>query len=204
MIELDHLAVAAGSLGEAVEHVESALGASMQPGGQHDVFGTHNKLLGLADGLYLEAIAIDPQGTKPTGARWFDLDRFSGPARLGNWICRTDALDPLLQRLEGRAGEAIALSRGDLTWQMAVPRDGILPFDNLFPALIQWQGNAHPATRLTQRGVTLRRLILSHPDAKGLSALLKDLIHDQRLVIEPGAVGMRAEFDTSHGMRVLE
>jgi len=34
------------------------LGVPFQPGGRHDVFGTHNALLGLADGLYIEAIAI--------------------------------------------------------------------------------------------------------------------------------------------------
>ena len=57
---LDHIAVSGETLAAAIDAVATTLGASMQPGGQHDVFGTHNALLGLEDGLYLEAIAIDP------------------------------------------------------------------------------------------------------------------------------------------------
>jgi len=204
MIELDHLAVAGETLAEAVAHVEDALGVAMQPGGHHDVFATHNQLLGLADGLYLEAIAVDPDAQAPSRPRWFDLDRFSGPARLGNWICRTRDLDGVLAGLDGQAGDPVALTRGDLSWQMAVPATGILPFDNLFPALIQWEGDAHPAQRLEQRGVRLRRLILCHPRGDELHHHLSGRTSDARLVIETGDVAMRAEFDTDHGKRVLE
>ncbi len=55
---LDHLAVSGETLEAAQNYVEEALGVSMQTGGEHAVFHTHNKLMGLADGLYLEAIAI--------------------------------------------------------------------------------------------------------------------------------------------------
>ena len=77
-MELDHFAIAANTLAEATAHVEEALGVPLQPGGEHAVFGTHNRLLGLADGLYLEAIAIDPEATPERSPRWFDLDSFSG------------------------------------------------------------------------------------------------------------------------------
>ncbi len=83
---LDHIAVSGTTLPEAVAAVEEALGVRMQPGGEHAVFHTHNALLGLADGLYLEAIAINPDAPVPERPRWFDLDRFAGPARLTNWI----------------------------------------------------------------------------------------------------------------------
>ena len=59
-MRLDHLAVAGETLAEAVAHVEEALGVKMGPGGEHAHFGTHNQLIGLADGLYLEAIAANP------------------------------------------------------------------------------------------------------------------------------------------------
>lgn len=81
MLELDHLAVAAETLEDGREAVETALGVRLQPGGQHPHFGTHNMLLGLEDGLYLEVISIDPAAPKPGYARWFDLDRFEGFAR---------------------------------------------------------------------------------------------------------------------------
>ena len=136
---LDHLAVSGETLEQAQSYVEDALGVSMQSGGEHAVFHTHNKLMGLDDGLYLEAIAINPDAPNPDRPRWFDLDRFSGSPRLSNWICRSDALEEDIALLPEGIGEAVALQRGDLRWQMVVPASGVLPFNNQCPALIQWQ-----------------------------------------------------------------
>lgn len=170
-MELDHLAVAADTLDAAVAHVEESLGVPMQPGGSHAVFGTHNRLLGLADGLYLEAIAIDPAATPQRSPRWFDLDRRQGSARITNWICRCDDLTAALAAAPEGAGEIVDLQRGNLSWQMAVPEDGILPLDNMFPALMQWH-SPHPAAALTQQGCTLRRLHLSHTGSTALAQAL--------------------------------
>ena len=188
-MELDHFAIAANTLAEATAHVEEALGVPLQPGGEHAVFGTHNRLLGLADGLYLEAIAIDPEATPERQPRWFDLDRFDGAARITNWICRSGDLDSTLAALPVDAGAPVSLTRGDLSWQMAVPKSGILPYDNIFPALIQWQG-PHPAPRLTQQGCSLRRLVVSHPEAQALAELLP--LDDARVVFETGPAALRA------------
>ncbi|WP_413221448.1 VOC family protein [Tritonibacter mobilis] len=199
-MELDHFAIAAKTLAEATAHIEEALGVPLQPGGAHAVFGTHNRLLGLADGLYLEAIAVDPEATSQRQPRWFDLDRFAGAARITNWICRSSDLDSTLAALPVDAGAPVSLTRGDLSWQMAVPKSGILPYDNIFPALIQWQG-PHPAPRLTQQGCSLRRLVVSHPEAQALAELLP--LGDARVVFEPGPAALRAEIDTPHGLRHL-
>ncbi|MEP1328899.1 VOC family protein [Pseudophaeobacter sp.] len=199
-MKFDHLAVAGETLQEATAHVEEALGVALQPGGQHLVFGTHNQLLGLADGLYLEAIAIDPDLTPQRQPRWFDLDRFSGSARISNWICRCDDLAGQLADLPDGVGTPVALTRGDLTWEMAVPQDGILPFDNAFPALMQWH-SVHPAARLQQQGCSLHRLTILHPQANELQTLLP--LADDRIVFETAAAGFEAEFDTPHGRRVL-
>lgn len=72
MLTLDHIAMVGETLEEAAHAVETALGVAMQTGGQHARFATHNRLLGLADGLYLEAIAIDPGAPQPACPRWFD------------------------------------------------------------------------------------------------------------------------------------
>jgi hypothetical protein len=200
-MHLDHLAVAGASLEAAAAHLEAALGLPLQPGGEHARFGTHNRLLGLEDGLYLEAIAIDPNAPAPDGPRWFDLDRLTGRPHLRTWIARVDDLDAALAR-HPDAGEPLALERGDLRWRMAVPPSGVLPFDNLFPALIEWQGAAHPSARLAPSGARLTRLIVAHPEAAALRALLSDLT-DPRVVIEPGAPALRAEIATPHGLRVL-
>ena len=64
-MRLDHLAVAAESLGVGRAVVEDQLGLRLQDGGRHAHFGTHNLLLGLEDGLYLEVIAVDPDAPAP-------------------------------------------------------------------------------------------------------------------------------------------
>jgi hypothetical protein len=203
-MKLDHLAIAGTTLSDAVGLVEDALGVRMQPGGQHAVMGTHNALLGLEDGLYLEAIAIDPRAPKPDRARWFGLDRFAGPARLANWVCRSTDLAADLARLGPGAGEPVAVTRGDLAWRMAVPADGLLPFDGLHPAVMQWDCPVHPVQRLATSGCRLRQLTISHPDAGDLAEVLRALIVDPRLRIEQGPLGeIEAAFDTPKGRRIL-
>lgn len=198
---LDHLAVAGQTLEAAVAHVEDALGVTMGPGGQHRHFATHNRLIGLDDGLYLEAIAIDPAQPAPTAARWFDLDRFSGPPRLCNWICRVADLEAALAGLPKAAGAPVALSRGDLRWKMAVPADGRLPCDGAFPALIQWQTTALPGHSLASSGLRLTRLELAHPEAGWLRDTLS--FADARVVFVPGDFAIEARFEGPNGTRVL-
>lgn len=202
MIEFDHIAIAGETRDLAAAYVQEALGVPLQPGGQHAHFGTHNHLLGLEDGLYLEAISTDPDAPAPPHPRWFALDDFSGPARLTNWICRTDDIEAMIKALPD-AGEIVALERGNLRWRMAVPRDGHLPFDGCFPALIQWDG-PHPAPNLIQCGVKLRKLVIRHPRAQELRALLSPFLNDQRVDILPSLTsGMDASFDTPSGERRL-
>ena len=203
MLRLDHLAVAARDLEEGRAAVEAALGVRLQPGGKHAHFGTHNLLLGLEDGLYLEVIAIDPEAPAPEGARWFDLDRFDAAPRLQTWICRSDDLGSALVRYP-QAGAPVALARGDLRWRMAVPRDGRLAFDGVFPALMQWECDAHPAERLTASGCGLARLVVRHPEAGRLADMLGADLSDARVVFEIGAPSLRAEISTPGGLRVLE
>lgn len=195
MIEFDHIAVAGETLAEATSHVETSLGVRMQAGGEHAVFHTHNTLLGLGDGLYLEAIATNPAAPSPDRPRWFDLDRFEGAPRLTNWICRCDDLEATLAVLPDGFGAPVDLARGDLRWRMAVPQSGILPFDNCAPALIEWQTDVHPATRLAPSGVTLTMLEVRHPEAGALREILSPLLEDPRICFVAGTAALRATFD---------
>lgn len=204
MVDLDHLAVAAETLEAGRAHVEEALGVTLQPGGAHARYGTHNMLLGLEDGLYLEVIAVDPKAPVPKCARWFDLDRFAGAPCLSNWIGRCEDLDAALERSPEGSGAPVALERGDLRWHMAVPSDGTVPFGGCFPALMQWQGPGHPAERLEPSGCRLNRLVLSHPRGGDLRTALSPLVNDARVVVQDGpAAELVAEFDTPHGRRHL-
>ncbi|WP_151719343.1 VOC family protein [Gemmobacter serpentinus] len=196
MAALDHIAVSAMTLAEGVAHVEAALGLPLAGGGQHPLMGTHNRLMGLGPD-YLEVIAIDPAAVAPSFPRWFDLDRFQGPPRLTTWICRAD-----LDAAPPEAGRVLDLARGDLRWRMAVPESGILPHAGSFPALIQWQGSAHPAQRLPDSGARLTRLEIATPDPQALQRALGGFA-DPRVVIAAGAPAMQATFSTPHGTRLL-
>jgi hypothetical protein len=79
---LDHLVLAAHSLTQGVEYIREKLGVEPQGGGQHASQGTHNRLLRLDRGCYLEIISIDPDGNRPGHPRWFDLDSRKLQAKL--------------------------------------------------------------------------------------------------------------------------
>ncbi len=203
MLELDHIAVLGETLDEAAGHVERMLGAPMQPGGQHERFGTHNRLLGLAPGLYLEAMAIDPGLEPPRDARWFGLDHFSGPARLDKWVVRCDDIADALERLP-MAGRPVSLQRGALSWTMAVPEDGALPFDGMFPALIEWHSPVPPGKTLPTSGLSLVGLSVCHPRADDLRARLGPLLDGAPVRFETAAQpALRAEIDTGEGRVTL-
>lgn len=201
MLQFDHLVVSGETRAGARAHAEQALDLPMVDGGEHAIFQTHNALMGLEDGVYLEAIAANPEVDAPTRARWYDLDRFEGAARLTNWACRTDDLEGAVRRFP-EAGEILKLSRGDLRWRMAVPKTGILPFDNLFPALLQWdvpeipQDRLEPLARVTEVRIT-------HPWAPALQALLEPVLQDQRVLFAEGPAALRAVIETPGGARVL-
>ncbi|MGH1414310.1 MAG: VOC family protein [Pelagimonas sp.] len=202
MLTLDHIAVLGETLEEAAAHLEAALHSPMLPGGKHDRFGTHNRLLGMAPGLYLEAIAIDPSAEKPKDARWFGLDEFSGAARLDKWICRVDDIDAALAQLP-MAGRRVDLSRGELRWSMAVPEDGKLPFDGFFPALIQWHSDLIPGRILPAGGLELEQLTISHPQADALQSVLGPLLTTPQVTFATGNAGMSAKVSTPLGSMTL-
>ena len=187
MLVFDHMAVSALTLDAGVQTVEAALGVALQGGGAHPHMATHNRLLGLGD-IYLEVIASDPAQPRPPWRRWFDLDHFTGPPRLTNWIAACEDLAAELAASPPGTGTPVALSRGPYSWQMAVPSEG----------------TAHPAAALEDRGVRLTRLEVGHPEADTLRAALAGRMNDARVVIVPARTkAMQATFQTSHGVRVL-
>ncbi|MDU8926642.1 VOC family protein [Alisedimentitalea sp. MJ-SS2] len=204
MMKLDHIAVAAETLEEGRAYVEDALGVALEPGGKHTKLGTHNMLMGLEDGVYFELISIDPDAPDPGLRRWFNLDDFAGAPRLTNWICQTEDLEDALAVAPEQMGQPIELTRGDLRWMMAAGIEGRLPFEQGFPAMISWGDSPHPSTRLKPSGLRLERLVITNPEAEALRKALAPLIADTRIMIVQGDVGMRAEFSSPSGQKVLE
>lgn len=177
-MRLDHVAIACADLDAGVAHVEARLGLPLSAGGRHARYATHNRLLGLGPDEYLEVIAPDP-AARSAGPRWFALDHAGAP-RLANWIVAVPELDAALADAPPGAGIPVALSRGDLAWRIAVPREGSLPMEGGFPTLIEWRSGLHPARALPDRGARLVALEIHHPEAAMLAARLAPLA-DPRL-----------------------
>lgn len=176
MAEIDHIVLGARTLEEGAAFVEQHLGVKPRPGGRHDGFGTHNMLLGLGRGTYLEVIAPDPAQPEPPHSRLFDLDdpslkvALEAEPRLIAWVARTPVLDAVVARLGHRAGEVKEMSRGDLHWRMAFPPQR-QDMDNLIPALIEWKGEG-ASSRIPDSHVRLLALEAEHPDADAVKAAL--------------------------------
>jgi hypothetical protein len=100
------------------------------------------------------------------------------------------------------AGVPRALTRGDLSWQITVPDDGLLPYDGAYPTLIQWsKGTVHPATRLTPRGCRLLSFAVTHPHADEIAAMID--LADDRVSLMTGPFALHAIFETPQGIRHL-
>lgn len=174
----DHLVLAAATLAQGIEYFADLTGAVPRPGGKHVTMGTHNALVRLGDRLYLEILAIDPQGATPTRPRWFDLDDgglqadlAAGP-RLIHWVARTIDLAATVRRTTFPSGEILPFERGDYRWRITVPADGHRPGAGLVPTLIQWDVPQHPADALPASGVSLLQLAGAHPKPSTIRAAL--------------------------------
>ncbi len=192
-VAFDHLAIACERLAEGAAALEAALGVTLAAGGRHVAFGTHNRLLSLGPGEYLEVIAADPDAESPPRPRWFDLDRFAGPPRLVAWVAR---VPDLATADRGGRDEVLDLSRGAYRWRVAGRSDGRLVAGGAAPQLIEWQG-AHPADALPESGCRLTRLVLRHPDAGTRAAL--PCREDSRIDVAPGLPGLAACLATPAG-----
>ena len=176
-IRFDHLVVAARALDEGVAWAESRLGVPMGPGGKHELMGTHNRLLSLGPGRFLEVIAIDPEAPPPGRPRWFDLDSPSMQERLARapalvtWVVRTGDIEAAVKVTAGGKPDILALSRGAYRWRIGVPPSGALAQDGCSPTVIQWAG-AHPGESLPDVACRMERLVLRHPEAPATLQLL--------------------------------
>ena len=200
-LKIDHLVVTCASLEEGVAHVEAALGMTPNPGGVHAGMGSHNALLPLGD-IYLEIIAPDPNQPEPARARMFNLNNFSGAPRLSNWVASVSDIEAAVAMAPAGVGPITAASRGDLSWQLTIPEDGKLPFDGVFPALIQWPEGVHPAKRMVDMGCRFVSWTISHPDT-ALRAALDAYDTDLGASVVQGPLGFSAVIDTPNGPRTL-
>jgi Glyoxalase-like domain len=163
---VDHLVVAARTLQEGVAWCEATLSITPGAGGEHPLFGTHNRLFRIATvnypRAYFEIIAINSEATRAMNTpangqkssqnkRWFDLDSpalqeaIKSSPRLVHFVANTSDVSKAcaaLQALGIDRGSAVQASRmtvaGLLQWQITVRPDGQRLFNGGLPTLIQW------------------------------------------------------------------
>lgn len=202
--EIDHLVVACADLDQGSAWCKRTLGVEPQPGGKHVTMGTHNRLLRLGPRIFLELIAIDPEGEAPARPRWFDLDREDIRARaaevpfLITWVARCDDIIEATTRVPA-LGEPVAFTRNQFSWRFALREDGALNFGGVLPPVIQWNGDAHPADGLEDCGCTLLSLELSHPAASSVLPLFRELRVTGPVELKAGPRALRARVRTPGG-----
>ena len=200
---LDHIAVVARNVEEGCAWVKQALGVDVPPGGTHPAMGTHNHLMNLGPGIFLEVISINPDAPAPGRPRWFGLDSFDASPRLATWVVATKDMHSTLPLMPASVGPAIPLTRGDLSWTLTVPDDGSRPLDGAFPAIIEWPDGS-PADAMPDLRCRLRSLVIGHPQADAINLALEGRLIDPRVRIQSGPVfKMSAEIDTPTGVRTL-
>lgn len=193
----DHLVVTAPSLAAGIAYIEQTLGVSPQPGGEHLRMGTHNALLKLGHGFYLEVIAINPAIPAPSRPRWFGLDLLAPDSkpRLATWMVRTDDIDAAAASLAASGidpGPVEAMQRDALQWRLTIPTDGRLVLGGVMPGLIQWQPSGHPTDTLADLGCSLVKLEGFHPEATAITASLEDIALQSRIAIHTPGEGQSA------------
>lgn len=228
--QIDHLVVAAHTLEQGVQWCEAVFGITPGPGGEHALFGTHNRSFKIATPAkplaYLEIIAINPTALPliaPANKRWFDLDEAALQAavavepRLVHFVASTDDIQAACAALQAQGlerGPVLPASRpsknGLLQWQITVRDDGQRLFNGALPTLIQWgQPGAneplrlHPRNSLPRSGVSLQSLVVTHPAA----AMLQDAYQAIGLtgvVLAAGPANITAVLHTPKGVVTLK
>ncbi len=188
--ELDHLVLASASLDQGSAWLEDLLGVRPAGGGAHPGWGTHNRLLKLDHGAYLELIAPDPGQAPPPRPRLFGLDNpellalIAQRPRLIHYVMRTSDLAAARTLLDYDPGVSEAMSRGHLTWHLTVPPEGRRQYAGVLPSLIDWGATPHPAQAMPDSGLELLSLAVIAPAA--VLARAAAALGAPRITCEPG------------------
>ncbi len=228
--QIDHLVVAAHTLQQGVEWCEATLGITPAAGGEHEKYGTHNRLFKIATPAfpvaYLEIIAINSEAViekKPPPTRWFDLDNPQLQAellkapRLVHFVANTSNIQDARHAWKAQGidrGPIVHASRktpkGLLQWQITVRLDGDRLFNGTLPTLIQWGKpeaadpmQLHPRNHLPRSGVSLKSLAVSHPSASKIQSAY-DAISLGHVEVSEGPANIIATLQTPKGLVTLE
>ena len=227
---IDHLVVAARSLEEGTAWCEATLGITPQAGGEHEQYGTHNRLFNIATPryptAYFEIIAINPVASaqkRPEKKRWFDLDDDGLQASIAqqpsliHFVVNTTDIQVATNTWKAQGldiGPVVHAQRqtekGPLHWQITVRNDGQRLFDGTLPTLIQWGEpdatepmRMHPSISLPRSGVGLLNVMVSHTATDILTSAYK-AVHLNDIEMISGEANISVHLQTPKGLVVLQ
>ncbi len=153
----DHFLYGVSNLEEAVATIEAETGLKATPGGRHENIGTRNAFIGLADDMYIELLAPDPEQSRDASVASI-LYALPENGLIG-WCARSDNLDALATAyVESNTSDII----GPTNWRRHLPDGGAIdwqllhvspsPIGALQPFFINWGETPHPTENLHPQG----------------------------------------------------
>ena len=196
--QVDHILLGIDDLARGMEQFEKLTGVRPIQGGKHPR-GTHNALVSLGDGTYLEILAVQPDVAPPK--EYEGLKQLYSLTPIG-WAVSSKYSTQLRNRLtaagmavtESTAGSRMTPAGTTLSWQTFGLKDG---FDEA-PFFIVWSPqSAHPSTT-SPTGCKLQQWRVAGPHLKNLEQLRSAL--DLRIdVAEAPSTALRLSLQCPKG-----
>ncbi|MEM6680867.1 MAG: VOC family protein [Pseudomonadota bacterium] len=200
---LDHIVLGVPDLESGIAYVEDKLGVRAAFGGIHPDIGTHNALLSLGDGVYLEIAAIAPNVAAPPNDFTDILGTLTQP-RIISWALssrdiahhRQIALDAGLPMGDLKDGSRAKPNGDVLRWRLTQPMPK--PLGGTVPFLIDWGETPHPSKAAPAAGAFVAlRFAVPEPTALQTGFTALGLPYDVTSAPEPQ---MTATIKTAHGL----
>ena len=207
---IDHFVVGANNLISGTSILESKLSTTFSPGGEHQIMGTHNNLLKLQSNIYLEIIANNPNVDNPSHPRWFSLDEERTKEKIQNsprslcWVLAVNNIENSIKKCGYNPGSILQISRGELTWKITVPSNGMLIDNGVFPVLIEWQNDQHPSKKIINSNVSINMLSLFHPEPNKIKEIISNLIESDFIHILKGVPRIEFTLNTPNGKFMID
>lgn len=202
---IDHIVYGVGNLTKGMEKLHQLTGVQPTPGGKHLEFGTHNALLGLGQGVYLELIALDPENRKAQN-KWMGMELLASP-KVIRWAIKSDDIIMQAKILAEYKEELGIIKKGrrrrpdgsELSWKLTLPESSSEV--EICPFLIDWGDSVHPADGLSSQ-CSISNMTFFHPKPK-LSQNVLDLLSYDSKIIESKKERIEVTLNTPKGEIIL-
>jgi hypothetical protein len=139
MLRLDHVMYVVADLDGAARRIRFEHGLDSYPGGEHVGFGTHNRIIPLGPGQYVELMAVKDEGVaqrNPVGRNILQWADEGEGFRV--WCLATDDIDAVAMRLdiEPRPWTRALPDGSELRWRLVGAEQAMA--DPSLPLFIQW------------------------------------------------------------------